>query len=338
MESTATAFSATGITGLDDVLGGGLTPHRLYLIEGDPGSGKTTLGLQYLLAGRDRREAGIYVTLSETREELQAVARSHGWSLDGIEIVELVASEQELDPENQYTMFQPAEMEMSTTTQAILSQVERVKPRRVVLDSLSEMRLLAQNALRYRRQVLALKQFFTGRECTVLLLDDKTSENHDLQLQSIAHGVISLERLAPEFGAERRRLRVAKLRGQKFRGGFHDFNIATGGLVVFPRLVAAEHAQLHAPRTLTGKAPEFDALLGGAVAAGTSVLLVGPAGSGKSSLAVNYACAAAERGERSSRRRPGSAYTFRPAGRCAGSRPAPEASLDRISVERSGLL
>lgn len=294
----APPLSATGIAGLDDILGGGLTPHRLYLIEGDPGSGKTTLALQYLLEGVRRKEPGLYVTLSETKAELAAVARSHGWDLAGIDVVELVASEAELEPENQHTMFQPAEVELGETTKAILNEVERVKPRRVVVDSLSELRMLAQNSLRYRRQILALKQYFAGRECTVLMLDDKTSEAHDLQLQSIAHGVVTLEHLSPEYGAERRRLRVVKLRGQRYRGGLHDFNIATGGLDVFPRLVAAEHSGGQEPGVLTGGVAELDALLGGGLDHGTSVLLVGPAGSGKSSVAISYARASAARGER----------------------------------------
>ncbi|QEL16241.1 ATPase domain-containing protein [Limnoglobus roseus] len=291
-------LSATGIAGLDNILGGGLTPNRLYLIEGNPGSGKTTLALQYLLEGVRRNESCLYVTLSETKAELAAVAKSHGWSLTGIEIVEIIASEAELEPDNQHTMFQPADLELGQTTKAVLSEVERVKPRRVVLDSLSELRLLAQSSLRYRRQVLALKQFFTGRSCTVMLLDDNTASAGDLQLHSIAHGVISLDHLSPQYGAERRRLRVVKLRGQKFRGGHHDFNIVTGGLDVFPRLVAAEHAEDREQKLLTGDVPEFDRLLGGGFDFGTSALLVGPAGCGKSSVAINYARAAAARGDR----------------------------------------
>jgi circadian clock protein KaiC len=293
------ARSATGIAGLDDVLGGGFTPNRVYLVEGKPGSGKTTLALQYLFEGRRIGEAGVYVTLSETRAELAAVAASHGWTLDGLEIVELVASEDELEPENQSSMFMPGEIELGVTTKAILAQIDRVKPRRVAIDSLSELRLLAQNSLRYRRQILALKQFFIGREATVLLLDDKTSEANDLQLQSIAHGVLSLEELSAEYGAERRRLRITKLRGQTFRGGYHDFHIGHGGIEVFPRLVAAEHAIPHDRGLVKGSVKELDDLLGGGLHAGSSVLLIGPAGSGKSTIAASYAFAAAARGERS---------------------------------------
>ncbi|OWK37982.1 ATPase domain-containing protein [Fimbriiglobus ruber] len=292
-------LSTTGIRGLDDILGGGLTPNRVYLIEGNPGSGKTTLAMQYLLEGDRAGEPGIYITLSETKAELLDVAASHGWAPTGIEIVELTAQEEELEPDNQYTMFQPAEVELGLTIKTILAAVERVKPTRVVVDSLSEMRLLAQNPLRYRRQILALKQFFVGRECTVLLLDDKTSEAHDLQLQSIAHGVLSLENLSPEYGADRRRLRVTKLRGQTYRGGYHDFKITTGGLDVFPRLVAAEHVSQVDRSRLESTCAPLDALMCGGIDRGTSVLLVGPAGSGKSSIAISYAYAAAMRGERS---------------------------------------
>jgi circadian clock protein KaiC len=289
---------AMGVAGLDDVLGGGLAPNRLYLIEGNPGSGKTTLALQCLLEGARHGETGLYVTLSETRAELTDVARSHGWSLDEIIVQELVAPESELEPDNQNAMFRPSEVELGVTTKAILAEIERIRPRRVVIDSLSEMRLLAQSPLRYRRQVLALKQFFIGRECTVFLLDDLTSETDDLQLQSIAHGVLSLEQLAPEYGAERRRVRVTKLRGQKYRGGYHDFVIQTGGIDVFPRLIAGEHSRGQKRGLLKAGNADLDALLGGGLQYGTSAVLLGPAGSGKSTLAMQYARAAAGRGER----------------------------------------
>jgi circadian clock protein KaiC len=289
----------TGVPGLDDILGGGFTPDRVYLLEGNPGSGKTTLALQYLLRGVELGEAGLYVTLSETKAELGAVAKSHRWSLDGITVLELVAPEAELEPDNQYSMFQPSEVELGETTKAIVSEVERTRPRRVVIDSLSEMRLLAQNPLRYRRQILALKQFFIGRECTVFLLDDKTSEIEDLQLQSIAHGVVTLEQLSPEYGAERRRVRITKLRGQSYRGGYHDFVIRPGGLEVFPRLVAAEHLHAQQRGMLKSGNPDLDALMGGGLQYGTSAVLLGPAGSGKSTLAIQYSRAAAARGERS---------------------------------------
>ena len=289
---------ATGIEGLDTILGGGFTADRMYLIEGDPGSGKTTLALRFLLEGVRLGEPVLYVTLSETKRELHGVARSHGWSLAGINMLELIASEDSLTPDEQLTMFHPSEVELSETTRAVLSEVERTKPRRVVFDSLSEMRLLAQNPLRYRRQILALKQFFIGRHCTVLLLDDRTSEAGDLQLQSIAHGVLSLEQLAPEYGAERRRLRVIKMRGMRYRGGHHDFTIVPGGLNVFPRLVAADHHQIYSRSAIESGVPALDALLGGGLDRGTSTLLMGPAGSGKTTLATQYAVAAAQRGER----------------------------------------
>lgn len=287
----------TGITGLDDVLGGGFPANRLYLIEGDPGTGKTTLALQFLMEGARLGEAALYITLSETEDELRANAGSHGWTLDGITIFELTPLEESLRPESQYTIFHPSEIELNDTTGAVLAEVERINPRRVVFDSLSEMRLLAGDALRYRRQIIALKQYFAGRRCTALLLDDKTMQETDLQVHSIAHGVISLEQIAQSFGTERRTLRVCKLRGTRYRGGFHDFKIETGGNIVFPRLIAAEHHEAFprepAPSGIVG----LDTLLGGGLDRGTSTLLMGPAGSGKSSVAAQCIATAAARGE-----------------------------------------
>jgi circadian clock protein KaiC len=288
--------AATGIAGLDDVLGGGFTPNRLYLVEGVPGSGKTTLAMQFLLEGVRRGEPVLYVTLSETEEELRAVAASHGWSLDNVNIRELVPTEQSLLPDEQYTMFHPSEVELSETTKTILADVERIKPTRVAFDSLSELRLLAANPLRYRRQILALKHFFAGRSCSVLLLDDLTGAAHDLQVQSIAHGAVRLEQLNPEYGAERRRLIVLKFRGVRFRGGYHDYAIRHGGIEVFPRLIAAEHRSAVDMEKLPSGLPEMDTLLGGGIERGTSTLIVGAAGTGKSSLASQFVAAAATRG------------------------------------------
>jgi circadian clock protein KaiC len=284
-------LAATGIPGLDDILVGGLVRQRLYLIEGLPGSGKTTLALQFLLEGLRRGERVLYVTLSETAEELEDVIRSHGWPTGGITMRELVPAGDSLDPDERYTMFHPSEVELSEATKTILADVERVRPHRVVFDSLSEMRLLAGNALRYRRQILALKQYFNGKRTTVLMLDDRTSSEHDMQLHSLAHGVIYLEQIFPEFGVERRRLRVVKFRGKRFRGGNHDYIIRHGGLEVFPRLVAAEH-RAHSERTrMPTGVPELDVLLGGGIERSTSTLFVGAAGTGKSSLAAQFVAA-----------------------------------------------
>src|SRR5262245_57418078 len=290
--------AGTGIKGLDDVLGGGLSPGRLYLVEGVPGSGKTTLALQFLLEGLRKGEPVLYVSLSETVEELQDVIASHGWAADGMAIRELAPSEGNLLPDETYTMFHPSEVELSETTKKVLTDVERLNPTRVVFDSLSELRLLAGSPLRYRRQILALKQFFNGRNCTVLVLDDMTSATNDLQVQSIAHGVIRLEQVYPEYGAERRRLIVLKYRGVRFRGGFHDFRIQRGGLEVYPRLVASEHAPRLPFERLPSGLTEFDQLIGGGIERGSSTLIIGAAGTGKSSLAAQLVSAAADTGLR----------------------------------------
>jgi circadian clock protein KaiC len=293
----ADAFLSTGIAGLDNILGGGLTRDRIYLIEGEPGTGKTTTGLQFLVEGVRNGESVVYITLAETAAELRSVAESHGWSMDGIHIHEVLPSENLLHPEAQYTMFHPSEVEMGTTTQLILSAIEQRKPTRVVLDSLSELQLLADTPLRYRRQVLALKQFFASRSCTVMLLDDRTAAGVDLQVRSIAHGVITLEQSVKEYGAERRRIRVVKYRGIAFRGGMHDYDIQHGGLCVYPRLVAAESRVMTTRNQLKSGLLALDDLLGGGLEEGTSTLIVGPPGTGKSSLASQFVGAAAGRGQ-----------------------------------------
>jgi circadian clock protein KaiC len=287
----------TGVVGLDNILRGGFPRGRLFLVEGDPGVGKTTLALQFLMEGARLGERVVYVTLSETREEMHAVAASHSWSLDGIDLYEL-ASPDSLTGEEQNTLFHPSEVELAETTKAVFDLCSRVKPQRVVLDSLSEIRLLAQSPLRYRREVLALKQYFAGRNCTVLMLDDRSGGVGDPHLQSIAHGVVSLEQLAPLYGAHRRRVRVVKMRGVAFRGGYHDFEIRRGGLRVFPRLVAADHVRPFERGNVPSGVAGIDAMLGGGLDRGTSTLLLGPAGTGKSSLATLWASSMVSRGER----------------------------------------
>lgn len=287
----------TGVTGLDEVLGGGLLQHRLYLLEGDPGSGKTTIALQFLLAGVRRGERCMFVALSETEDELQATAASHGWSLDGINILSISPTESNLTSDSRYTMYHPSEVELTETTKAVLAEAERTKPSRLVFDSLAELRLLAENQLRYRRQVLALKQFFARQQCTVLFVVDRPGDNSEMQLQSIAHGVIALERTSSDYGAMKRRLQVVKQRGRDFQGGAHDFKIQRGGVEVFPRLIAAEHGDDYTRGSFTSNLPPLDALLGGGLAKGTSTLVLGASGTGKSALATQYAAAAAARGE-----------------------------------------
>ncbi len=288
---------STGVEGLDEILGGGLSANRLYLLEGTPGTGKTTFALRFLLAGVARGERALYITLSETAAELRAVVASHGWSLDGIDIFELL-DESGRDPDAEQSILYPSEVELGETIRKITAQIERSEPTRVAFDSLSEMRLLAQDPLRYRRQVLALKQFFSTRSCTVLLLDDKTSDPGDLQLHSICHGVISLEQTVREFGTESRQVRVVKMRGQKFQGGRHDFVLDTGRVAVFPRLVASQHrAPVQLEHVSSGTAA-LDEMLGGGLVRGTSTLLVGPSGVGKTTTAVSCMHAALQRGER----------------------------------------
>ena len=291
------ARASTGIPGLDAILGGGLPTNHLYLLDGEPGSGKTTLALQFLLAGAATGARGLYVTLSESRAELAGVAASHGWSLDTVDVFELTPAESGAGAEG-YTLFHPAEVELQQTMEAVLAAVERSGATLVVLDSLSEMRLLARDPLRFRRQILALKQYFAQRDCTVLLLDDKTAPEGDLQLQSLAHGVIALEHVAQDYGAERRRLQVIKLRGLRFRGGYHDFRIRTGGLAVFPRLRVDQRTVGGDVRLVPSGSASMDQLLGGGLQAGTSLLITGPAGTGKSVLSTQYACASVTRGER----------------------------------------
>jgi circadian clock protein KaiC len=288
----------TGVTGLDEILCGGVPPRRLYLIQGAPGCGKTTLALQFLLTGAAAGEKVLYISLSETREEVEEVARSHGWSLDNVEIVELSAIDEQLAAESQNTLFHAAEVELTETTKLLLDAVERVKPTRVAFDSLSELRLLSQTPLRYRRQILAFKQYFAGRNCTTLLLDDSSESAVDSHVLSLAHGVIVLEQFSPEYGGERRRLNVRKIRGTKYSGGNHDFVIERGGLTVFPRLIASEHHRQFTSENVGSGVPGLDTLLGGGLQRGTSTLFSGPPGTGKSTVALKFAVAAAERGDK----------------------------------------
>ena len=287
-----------GVDGLDDITVGGLQCGRLFLLEGSPGTGKTTIATQFLIAGAAAGERALYITLSETEDELRAGALSHGWSLEGIDIFELVPPESLLDEQQQQSLLYSSDLELGETTRRIFEAFERVKPQRVVLDSLSEIRLLAQSSLRYRRQILALKHYFARSGATVLMLDDLSSEANDRTMHSVAHGVIRLDELSPEYGAERRRLRVIKYRGQRYRGGYHDFIIDTGGVRVFPRLVSAEHRRSFDGEVLATEAPALNALLGGGIERGSSVLILGPAGTGKSLLALTFVAGAVRRGER----------------------------------------
>ncbi len=294
-----TTKAAFGVPGLDDILGGGLARHRLYLLEGSPGTGKTTIALQFLIEGARRGERGLYIGLSETEEELRESAASHGWVIGPeIDLFELLPPESLLDAEQQQSLLYSSDLELGESARAIFERVEAVRPDLIVLDSLSEIRLLAGSSLRYRRQILALKHYFARHGTTVLLLDDLTADALDKSVHSIAHAVFRLEELAPDYGAERRRMRVMKYRGQRFRGGYHDFSVATGGVQVFPRLVALEHKTSFRRERLKSGIEALDALLGGGVETGSSTLILGPAGTGKSLFAIQYVVAAAARGEK----------------------------------------
>ena len=291
--------ASTGIPGLDDILSGGLARNRLHLLEGSPGTGKTTIALQFLMAGAAAGEVGIYISLAETEHELRDGARSHGWEIDPkVAIVELIPPESVLDPQQHQSLLYSSDLELGETIQRIVDAIERLKPKRVVIDSLSEIRLLAQSSLRYRRQILALKHYFARYNSTVMLLDDMTTESIDRAVHSTAHSVIHLDQLTPNYGGERRRLRVVKCRGQVFRGGYHDSIISTGGVQVFPRLVAAEHRRPFHSTPITSGVAGLDSLLGGGITAGSSTLLLGPAGSGKTLIVLQYLASAVARGER----------------------------------------
>ena len=293
------ARARTGVPGLDDVLAGGLTAGHVFLLEGSPGTGKTTIALRFLLEGAAAGEQGLYITLSETERELRAGAASHGWDVDGkIKIVELAPPESFLDPEQQQSLLYASDIELGETVKLIFEAIAAAKPKRIVLDSLSEIRLLAQSSLRYRRQILALKHYFAKHDLTVLLLDDLTGDVLDKTVHSIVHGVFRLEELAPDFGAERRRMRVLKYRGTAYRGGYHDLSIKTGGVQVFPRLIAGEHRTEFVREQRSTGIAALDSLLGGGIDAGSSVLILGPAGTGKSTFALQLVDAAIKRGEK----------------------------------------
>ncbi|HYC56608.1 MAG TPA: ATPase domain-containing protein [Candidatus Binatia bacterium] len=298
MQPDSPAPLDTGIEGLNQILRGGLPPGQLYLLEGHPGTGKTTLAMQFLMAGVRNGESVLFVALSEDERELRASAASHGWDLAGVDMLEIVPGEENLRPDARYTMYHPAEVELAATTKMVLAETEKRRPSRIVFDSLSELRLMAEDSLRYRRQILALKHHFTRLGATVILIDDRTGDEKEMHLHSLAHGVISLERVAPEYGTSRRRMQVAKLRGRAYAEGYHDFSIVCGGIQIFPRLIAADYPGVYLREEVRSGSEGLDSLLGGGLAKGTSTLILGAAGTGKSSLAGQYVCAAAARGEK----------------------------------------
>jgi circadian clock protein KaiC len=288
---------STGVTGLDEILNGGLPSNRLYVVEGEPGAGKTTLALQFLREGARLGQRVLYVTLSETLEELKDVASSHNWTLDGIDLIELDSLSERLDEAANYTVYHPSDVELGETVKRVRDQVERLDPERVALDSVSELKILSQTSVRYRREILGLKQFFAGRKCTVLLLDDRTGSQAEQQLQSIAHGVIRLEREGREYGTTRRQVHIVKMRGVRFQEGRHDFVIRTGGMELFPRLSAGDGPAVGPRGTAASGSAHLDSLLGGGLDRGSSNLLLGPAGCGKTTISTHYMMAALQRGE-----------------------------------------
>ena len=288
----------TGVLGLNDILSGGLIAGQMHLLEGTPGTGKTTLALQFVRTAILAGERALYITLSESKRELEASARSHGWRAEELSIAEFIPEEATLNPSQQYTVFHPGEVELASTIQKLTELIEKEKPTRLVIDSLSELRLLATDTMRYRRQLLALKQFFAGRDTTVLLLDDRSAEGSDMQLQSIAHGVLRLDKVQRSYGVTRRRVEIIKMRGSSFREGYHDYTIERGGLQIYPRLVANEHDSTFPEERVKSGIPALDEMFGGGISRGSATLVVGPTGVGKSTLAMQFACAASGRGDR----------------------------------------